>query len=105
MTSAAYRIIITPQAQHDLDGHFEYIFQRNPQGAQNVYNAIIGRIRKLRDFPLASRQGEIPGTREVFTGKYTYRIVFEIIGQEIYIVHIKHRAQAWPPMETDDDED
>lgn len=98
-----YRIIITPQAQRDLDGHFEYIFQRNPQGAQNVYNAIIGRIRKLSDFPLVSRQGEIPGTREAFTSKYTYRVVFEIIEQEIYILHIKHTSQQWPPIDADED--
>lgn len=100
-----YRVIITPQAQQDLDEHFDYIFQRNPQGAQNVYDVIIGRIRRLREFPLASRQGEIPGTREVFTSKYAYRVVFEMIGQDIYIVHILHGSQQWPPIENDDDED
>jgi addiction module RelE/StbE family toxin len=98
-----YRIIMTPQAQQDIDGHIDYIFARNPQGAQKVYDDIINRIRKLRDFPLVSRIGALQGTREVFT-RYTYRVVFEIIGEEIYILHVRHGRQQWPPEEEEDDD-
>lgn len=87
-----YHIDITAKAERDIDGHFEYIFQRNPQGTQSVYNAILDRIRKLRDFPHAVRQGEVPGTREAFS-RYNYRIVFEITGLDIIILHVKHGSE------------
>ena len=86
------RIMLTPQAQQDIDGHIDDLFACNPPGAQRVYDDIIDRIRKLRDFPLVSRIGELKGTREVFT-KYKHRVVFAISGEGISILHARHGRQ------------
>ena len=97
------RIMLTPQAQQDIDGHIDDLFARNPQGAQRVYDDIIDRIRKLQDFPLVSRIGALKGTRKVFT-RYNNRVVFEIIGEEISILHVRHGRQQWPPEEDEEDD-
>ena len=90
------RIVITAEAEHDLDGHFEYIFAHNPEAATKVYDAIVGHIMSLRDFALRARPGRIPGTRELVIAKYPYIVVFEVTADEVTILHINHARQQWP---------
>jgi plasmid stabilization system protein ParE len=90
------RIVITAQAEADLDGHFAYILERNPEAAIRVYDAIIGQIMGLSDFPSRARPGRVPGTRELVITGYPYIVVFEIASDEIVILHVNHARQQWP---------
>lgn len=90
------RIVITDSAARDLDSHFEYIFERDPTAAQRVYDAIIGQIRGLRDFPNRARQGRVPGTRELVITQYPYIVVYEVSTDTVTILHVNHARQQWP---------
>jgi len=90
------RIVITAQAERDLDGHFDYIFERNPEAAIRVYNAIVDQIMSLRDFAYRTRQGRLPGTRELVITNYPYIVVFEVSADEVTILHVNHARQQWP---------
>jgi toxin ParE1/3/4 len=90
------RIIITAQAEADLNAHFEYILEREPAAAVRVYEAIIGQIMSLADFPHRARPGRVPGTRELVIARYPYIVVFEVMADEIVIVHVNHTRQRWP---------
>ncbi len=80
------RIVITAQAESDLNNHFDYIFERNPEAATKAYDAIVGQIMSLRDFPNRARQGRVPGTRELVITRYPYIVVYEVSADEVTIV-------------------
>jgi len=89
------RIVITAEAERDLDNHFDYIFERNPEAATRVYDAIVGQIMSLRDFAYRARPGRVPGTRELVIQKYPYIVVFEVTADEVTILHVNHARQQW----------
>jgi plasmid stabilization system protein ParE len=93
------RIVITSRAERDLDGHFEYVLERNPEAALRMYDAIVNQIMSLREFPYRTRQGRVPGTRELVIMNYPYIVVFEIGVDEIIILHVNHAHQQWPRVE------
>jgi toxin ParE1/3/4 len=90
------RIVITAEAERDLDSHFDYVFERNPEAATRVYDAIVGQIMSLRDFAYRARPGRVPGTRELVIRKYPYIVVFEVTADEVTILHVNHARQQWP---------
>ncbi|MFL5806971.1 MAG: type II toxin-antitoxin system RelE/ParE family toxin [Roseiflexaceae bacterium] len=90
------RIVITNAAQNDLDGHFDYIFEHNPDAAERIYNAIVGRIRGLRDTPHIGRPGRVQGTRELVISSTPYLVIYEVSTDEITILHVMHGRQEWP---------
>lgn len=52
-------------------------------------------IDGLANHPELGRPGLIPGTRELFP-IHNYRIVYEINGQDIWILAIVHTSRSWP---------
>lgn len=90
------RVVITAQAEADLDGHFAYILERNPEAAVRVYEAVVGQAHDLADFPGRARPGRVPGTRELVITGYPYIVVFELTADEVVILHVNHSRQQWP---------
>ena len=54
-------------------------------------------ILPLVDFPMIGRIGSVVGTREIFPHE-SYRLVYEIFGETIWVLALVHTAQAWPPV-------
>lgn len=90
------RIVITAQAEADLDRHFDYILERNPEAAVRAYDAITSQIMSLADFPGRARPGRVPRTRELVIAGYPYIVVFELTADEVVILHVNHTRQQWP---------
>jgi toxin ParE1/3/4 len=91
------RVVITVQAEYDLDQIVNYLLDRDPAAAFSVYDAITEQVRSLVDFPYRTRQGRIPGTRELVISNYPYIVVYEIVSDEIIILHVNHSRMQWPP--------
>jgi plasmid stabilization system protein ParE len=53
-------------------------------------------ISRLKDLPLLGRPGAIAGARELIPHE-SYRIVYEIKGEIIWILMLVHTARSWPP--------
>jgi len=98
------RVIVTPQADDELQGHIRYIAQFNPDAAERTRARIINRLRDLAEHPMGGRLGRVPGTRELVITGTRYLAIYEIIVDIVYIVHIKHGAQQWPPRAEGDEE-
>jgi toxin ParE1/3/4 len=92
-------VVITPQAESDLDEHFQYVLERNPDAALHMFDAIVGQIMSLGDMPYRTRQGRVPGTREMVITRYPYIVVFEVSAEEVTILHVNHAHQQWPREE------
>ncbi|WP_420856699.1 type II toxin-antitoxin system RelE/ParE family toxin [Variovorax beijingensis] len=46
--------------------------------------------------PLLGRAGQIPGTRELIPHE-SYRLVYEVRADTIWILTLVHTARQWPP--------
>lgn len=91
------RVLITARAERDLDAHVTYLLQRNPEAAIRIADAILTQIASLAEFPFRTRPGRVPGTRELVIAGYPYVVVFEVLADEVVILHINHARQQRPP--------
>jgi len=53
-------------------------------------------IANLRRFPLRGRLGLAPGTREIVYPPWPYIAVYEISGDQVHVLGIRHASQDWP---------
>jgi addiction module RelE/StbE family toxin len=92
------RVIWTPQAELDRLDIFQYIVNYN-EGAAFRLDELFGQAgERLSRVPQMGRAGIIEGTREYAVHR-NYRLVYEISGDEIWILALVHTARQWPPKE------
>jgi toxin ParE1/3/4 len=60
--------------------------------AQTIFQAIAG----LRKFPNRGRIGVAENTRELILSQWPYIAVYEIIGDQVEVLRIRHAVQDWP---------
>ena len=90
------RVRLTRAAEDDIAGVYTYYAERDPDLAGRVSRAIVGAIDGLVDFPLMGREGKVSGTRERIMTRYPYRIVYRLMGEQIFVVRVLHQSQNWP---------
>ena len=90
-------VLITPQADRELQDHIAYVAQRNPDAAERLRARIMKRLRDLVEHPQSGRPGRVPGTRELVIAGTSYLIIYEVLESAVYILHIMHGRQQWPP--------
>jgi len=90
------RIRYTPRAQGDLNAIYAYLDQFSPAAAQSVKNAIERRIARLADFPLMAPATDESGIYELTIVRYPYKIYYEVVGEEVRILHMRDaRRRPW----------
>jgi len=102
-----YRIIVTPEAEADLRKASSYIRRDNPRAARTWLKGLRQRIKTLAHHPercnLAPESVSFHGPiRELFYGsgnRGTYRILFAVFGETVFVLHIRHGAML--PLRTD----
>lgn len=87
----------TPEANSDLADIIAYIGDDNPAAARKMRNLFIAAVQKLENTPLIGRTGLIAGTRELIPHQ-SYRVVYKIAGDTIWIVAVFHTRRRWPPV-------
>ena len=95
------RVRYTLQAQGDLDTIYSYLDQRTPTAARSVKELVERRIASLADFPLMAPETDEPGIRELTIVRYPYKVYYEVQGDEVWIIHIRHTSRR--PWIGDDD--
>jgi toxin ParE1/3/4 len=90
------RVRYTLRALGDLDAIYIYLEQRTPAAAQSVKHLIERRIAMLADFPFMAPETVEPGIRELTIVRYPYKVYYEVVGDEVWIVHIRDaRRRPW----------
>jgi toxin ParE1/3/4 len=88
-------ILWRAEAQSDLAAIFEYIAERNPQSALDLYDDIERLVSQLPYHPYLYRLGRVSGTRELVVHP-NYIVVYRVSATAIEIVSILHSRQQYP---------
>lgn len=94
------KVIWTPEAEAQRLEIGEYIASDNPRAAIRIDLLLEASVLKLADFPQIGRTGMIQGTRELIPHP-SYRVVYEIRDNGIWITSVVHTSRQWPPVESD----
>lgn len=91
------RIVWTPEAEQDRAAIWDYLEARNPDAALRIDSLFNDAVAGLALFPMLGHEGEIPGTREL-TPHRSYRLVYEIVDDIVWILVLIHASRQWPPL-------
>jgi toxin ParE1/3/4 len=91
------KVVWTPEAQQDREQIWDFIVLDNPQAAIRMDELFSNAVAKLADFPQLGQPGKISGTRELIPHE-SYRIVYEIQQETVWILALIHTARQWPPV-------
>lgn len=90
------RVVWTPEALQDRQEIWDFIMSDNLQAAIRMDQLFSNTVAKLADFPQLGQPGKISGTRELIPHE-SYRIVYEIHQETVWILTLIHTARRWPP--------
>ena len=90
-------VVWTPQALRDRADIWDYIAADNPGAAVRMDELFSDAASRLTLHPMLGRPGKIPGTRELVPHE-SYRLVYEIDGETVWILTLVHTARQWPPV-------
>jgi toxin ParE1/3/4 len=90
------KVRYTLRARRDLDAIFDYIEARAPKVAYEVIDLLERRIAGLAEFPRMAPMTDEPDVRQLPIVRYPYRVYYEIVEDEVWILHIRHvRRRPW----------
>jgi plasmid stabilization system protein ParE len=105
-----YRVVITPDAENDLKEIYRFIRSESPAEASLWIHAARKRAKSLSLHPERCRlapeyESFSQPIRQLFIGsgnRGTYRVLFEIKHQTVYVLHVRHgsRLPLSPAEET-----
>lgn len=95
-----YEVVIMPSAEGELEAAYLWIAEQAPEAAAGWYNGVLDAILTLETFPercpLAPESRAFDhDIRQLIHGKrhYAYRILFDVAGRTVRILHIRHGAR------------
>ncbi len=91
------RVVWTPEAQQDRADVWDYIAADNPRAAVRMDALFSDTAARLAEHPELGKPGKIPGTRDLIPHE-SYRLVYEINGDTVWILTLVHNARQWPPV-------
>jgi toxin ParE1/3/4 len=92
-------VVFAHQARIDMEEVHAHIARHSPSSASLTLARIRKAINRLEMFPYSGRPGYVEGTRELVVPQLSYRVVYQIVRDQVVIERILHTAQQWPPAE------
>jgi toxin ParE1/3/4 len=86
-----------PEARQDRAAIWDYLAARDETAAARIDGLFSQTVAQLADFPMLGHEGEVPGTREL-TPHGSYRLIYEIHGDTVWILTVIHSKRLWPPL-------
>lgn len=90
------KAIWTAQAIRDREVIFEHVSRDNPLAAFRLDERLDDAVALLATHPLPGKEGMVSGTRE-FIPHESYRLIYEVDADILWILAIVHTARRWPP--------
>ena len=103
----AFQVEITPIAEAQIDLAYQWYRERNPEFADRWFRGLMNAIATLQDKP---RRCSLAIEHEIFSeevrqllygkSKNIYRVLFTIRDQRVFVLYLRHIAQA--PLTVED---
>lgn len=90
------KVIWTLEAQQDRFDVWDYIAADSPRAAARMDQLFSDAVAKLASFPELGQPGMVVGTRELIPHE-SYRLVYEIGAEAVWVLALVHTARQWPP--------
>ena len=90
-------VIWTAEAEQDRADIWEHIATDNHGAAARIDALFRDAVARLAMHPMMGRTGRLAGTRELIPHE-SYRLVYEIDGDTVWVLAIVHTARQWPPV-------
>lgn len=87
----------TPEAVKDRTAIWDFIAAENPGAAIRIDEAVGDAAARLAAHPKLGKAGLIQGTRELLLAQKTYRLVYELDADTVWILAVVHTSRLWPP--------
>jgi len=98
--ASRYQVIILPEAEQDLRELLHHVRAQSPQAADRLFTHLLAAIDGLSimpaRFPAARESGQVLGDIRQRVKK-SFRIIYEIRGQVVEVIGIRHAARR--PMD------
>ena len=91
------KVVWSPGALQDRADIWEYVAQDDQLAAVRLDALFSEAAQRLSKHPMLGRPGMIEGTRELIPHK-SYRLVYEIHQEKVWILALAHTARLWPPV-------
>lgn len=91
------RVVWAQAAVRDRGAIFDHLLEINPQAALRMDELFSDAADRLATSPRIGAIGRVAGTRELIPHE-SYRLVYEISGEEIWILALIHTARQWPTV-------
>ena len=91
------KVIWSPEALLERADIWDAIANDNPRAAARIDELFSDAAARLGDHPKLGKPGKISGTRELIPHE-SYRLVYEIEGEALWILALIHTARLWPPQ-------
>lgn len=93
------KVFWSPEALYDRSCIWTYIAAHDPAAAARMDERFSNAAARLADFPMLGHEGKITGTRELHPHR-SYRLVYEIEKEAVWVLALVHTARQWPPERT-----
>lgn len=87
-----FEVIWLSDALHDLEKHFDFLNEKNPDAASRAAKAILSSAASLAKSPQrgVAIQGQNQRKLRVFFGKYGYLIYYRVEENRVFILRVHH---------------
>ena len=86
-------------AQGHLDSIVTHIAAGDVTAAFRIEDRLLDAAATLDRYASRGRPGRVEGTRELIVAGTPYLLVYGIDTDTVWILHVVHGAQNWPPKE------
>ena len=91
------KVFWASSAEQDRADIFDHISQDDPLAAIRMDERFAEAASRLAVHPRLGKTGQVPGTRELIPHE-SYRLVYEVDGDAVWILALVHTARLWPPF-------
>jgi len=87
----------TKDSLEDVRGIKQHLRTKNKTALKRILDYIYKAVDLFIDFPEMGHKGRVGGTREINIKSTPYFVIYNIIGDIVYVIRIMHDSQQWPP--------